>query len=256
MKKIIIALFILLFSCENTEPKLVDATITAPPSPISQEESRLALEQERIRKTAQILAQEETNLRTNALLERKKDILSEDCKESLYYLSEDEITGEKSYYNKYRRIEGDSHYLTVDTRYEKEKEYTLHIKSSKIRCYDKGNTIDIKFTDGTSHKITQHQRFNCEHGIFVFINKKSKTHDLLTSKTIDLIRINGYRDSVTYKMNTEKEVEEKIGLNVSSNIPLHSLTEEIVRNEKELQVFRDKITLSSELFQKTLKCLK
>lgn len=243
------------FACTETKELPLDSGINKEEKLRQEEEKRKTLiEQEKKRRTQEYI-REETNLRTELLLERKRNFIEEDCKKFLFKEIKDEIDGSLSYWNKYfHLLDNDLLMIRVSPLLEgSNKGYIyLSFKTSNIKCYDDSNTVEFKFTDNTTHKITNEVRFSCDgNGITTWTKPSSKTYKLLTSKTIEKIRINGYKDSATFTIPLEKEVEDDLGRNTNIKedfdiIDLNNLT---------LNIKRKADMLSAEMIQKTLSCL-
>jgi len=239
------------FACTETKELPLDSGINKEEKLRQEEEKRKTLiEQEKKRRTQEYI-REETNLRTELLLERKRNFIEEDCKKFLFKEIKDEIDGSLSYSNKYFHLSLDNNFLMIKVTLLKG-DILLSFIASHIKCYDDSNTVEFKFTDNTTHKITNEVRFSCDgNGITTWTKPSSKTYKLLTSKTIEKIRINGYKDSATFTIPLEKEVEDDLGRNTNIKedfdiIDLNNLT---------LNIKRKAGMLSAEMIQKTLSCL-
>ena len=190
--------------------------------------------------------QEELN---KVILERRTDLLSEDCKSSLYSLDKDGQTYQSKYdnlstdiYTKYQKRLPMSIRLGTDS-------YDIHfgLESGVIvqycGAYEYLVEVEIKFTDNTSYKIPYDGFFRCLSRATFTIKKNSETHLLLTTKTIKEIRISSGREgfSDSYKMSTEQQVIEELRESSRKRFYLSSY---------------HTLAFSSELFMKTLKCIK
>ncbi len=196
----------------------------------------------------------ETKLRTDILSERKLDYLEEYCDNFLFNGKRDALNYRQKYWYLHTIYDGSILIYITPTKYFLD-EYSLKFIASQIRCYDESNTVEFKFTDNTTHEIKNEGEFRCEGGaIEIITNYNSKTHKILTSKTIEKIRINGYSKSITFSIPLEKDIQKELGRKTSKE---NLKTMDMASFELDLLnlSLRGAGMLSAEMIQKTLSCL-
>jgi hypothetical protein len=185
-------------------------------------------ESEAKRKSLEDLSKSETKMRTNMLLERDSNLTNLDCMSGLFDVVTDVISGGVRHISKYTLLENTENskdFLRLSIMVKSPEEYYITFHAPRIPCYDTQDTIDIKFTDGSTYVHSFAHPSNCDTGIFEWFSPQSKFHKTLSSNKIELIRLNTSKGSSLYRLPVEDDLKKILGTNLTPLTPDTSLLE-------------------------------